>query len=1720
MRQEMRSSAVRKVQPPGGVKDRVKAWQRSNAAVVMDDTPDDAATEPTELAFANEDVDSVTEEDRVRIKMRQKRSQTKRHTPSKSTNNIPSWDELIANEKPRPVTISPPKKRVVSDHNWMKDRPQRRSPPRKVSPLSKKSTSPTRLPKDFVLRTHNPKVSNKVKEWAAMVEKPDSPAPRSHRATKSYDGSRAAAQMDDDGIRVRPVRTKTTDEDGIRVTAVPEQSIEDRRRERQAAREARRKGRSFTTQQDRSDVDQTTATGDPSELSTDRSTELSAQHPETPTRRERKTRLASSRRPKSELTGLSGGTGEESWNSDDDSHREGSHLPPSDLGTDLTAKTLADIPGDIPWGHSAFTELDLPVNGPARSRPKRTKVDRNSSFKGVTGVFKKVAEEGKKLMHEMNEQPKPQTANKPPSIETWLNTTVDPFVEKSATPAETSKPGTKEEDVASTKRRPSETRRKSSLSTSKVDSRIPDESTELTDLTEVTATSVETPTPVTPEPAKEREEDKTPSSSGLKRSRATRNSSSPLKSMGKRPFLGMLKDAFQGESSGYMNHAKAYQTVEERSFYDDEYTELSTELTSSTMTGTNDERSDLQGEALRDAMTPAALSLAAPRLRPPTNGNYELSTIMSESSSAIGSDLSQSDASQSTLTQSTGLTKASDPARASPPAGGLKRRLTKHADLVSVLSLPDDGNVPDGVKTRRSRPSLRKHKGLAGDVTVDDLLKEFADDEELYQRELKTLVDGVVPVLLTQVVDKSGVSDLFAAGGVDEKSSGVSKSVVGMGVALEKLRNAHKKAPLNDIRRLSHWANGVVPIYRSYISAWRLGFQDLFVNLAPRGVGVDDEDSLIGALPRDANGDIVDAQGQRVDVAYLLKRPLLRLKQMSKVLRCVDSMMPSHETAQLLRDFEDLQDKARQRHREETARMTDQDAADTDTTRCRDFRNLAAMDAVSVDQLRQVSAKDLFSLDLEHSNGQRIECQVELVHRDRLNHPEDKGDLLIRETGDGVGRRSYLLFPPVSMADISARTGDGNFDMVVMIRGVYAGKQWHELLTLTADDEDQVLDWLDILPVSPVPPRQPEPSVVGEPDDEPASKIRLPDAPIGVRGFRPSSRDMTSSKQSPLSSPAPTPEKRPLPARYHPRSPSIPSTPLVSSPIGSPSSEKTPTQDTFKERERYERARPLNESMRPDPAAFERQHPEPPSHREDGAPPPPVHRQLSSSSSPGSKSRPKSHSVSIAKEEEKEKARVKRRTSSPLKHEYQPSDQSASDLSATEESGSESSDDEIESVDIPDTELGVSIQKPVNHAVTSVLSDSDNSLTPSNSASQAGLHGPKVAEENSARFMASVSRWSERGVWKDLNSQTCSIVVTSGLIEVYTFRADGTANGGDAQTDNKPLVALDLTPLVLCRQSTTVDLEIRSSVQPHSRLASTYQGGNFRFRCHTGPDCFNLYMAVHHARLQNQKFIQLENEARFKNFGERRPPTAQDGDSSSRRRSWFGRKNSYRGSVRAPSQSFDGASQTPSSSASATSFLKRWTVAGNMSFNLARSSVDRQSRMGSGNNSLYGSGSSSASGTPPRSPSISLGNSAGTATNSGTENLRIHLHLLATGNKWEDMGPCSLTISRPPPGWRQALRANHGMEKRVTVNTIPRKESDQAVTKLDAVLGSGCFSMLGTRGIVCGIWEEVKGADGVAGTVPENGATGGNVQRWCFQFASAGEAHWVLRLVHQEVERV
>jgi len=60
LRHEMKQSQVKRIQPPNGVRDRVKKWQKANAAA-MENTPDDAATEPPDIAFEDEEFQSVTE---------------------------------------------------------------------------------------------------------------------------------------------------------------------------------------------------------------------------------------------------------------------------------------------------------------------------------------------------------------------------------------------------------------------------------------------------------------------------------------------------------------------------------------------------------------------------------------------------------------------------------------------------------------------------------------------------------------------------------------------------------------------------------------------------------------------------------------------------------------------------------------------------------------------------------------------------------------------------------------------------------------------------------------------------------------------------------------------------------------------------------------------------------------------------------------------------------------------------------------------------------------------------------------------------------------------------------------------------------------------------------------------------------------------------------------------------------------------------------------------------------------------------------------------------------------------------------------------------------------------------------------------------------------------------------------------------------------------------
>lgn len=859
----------------------------------------------------------------------------------------------------------------------------------------------------------------------------------------------------------------------------------------------------------------------------------------------------------------------------------------------------------------------------------------------------------------------------------------------------------------------------------------------------------------------------------------------------------------------------------------------------------------------------------------------------------------------------------------------------------------------------------------------------------------------------------------------------------------------------------------------------------------------------------------------------------------------------------VINDFTALQEKARRRHREEIARKTDEDASNTDTSRCCDLRTLKSMEGVLIDPGRQVNAKDFFSMDLFHSSGQRLECQVELIFRDRPKDPLDKGDILIRDTGHS---RFCLLFPPIPKTAVSARRGDQPGVMVMMIRGRHNSKEWSELLTLSTDLDDQVLDWLEILGTSPVPPS----TVAGLINDAvlAASPKAEADVPLGER-TGPAKLQKAHPEQSPTSRTASVgrEEARPsTPSRYHARHSSTPSTPTtppaaVDAPRHSPSPDRTPNQRSYERTGTYHalpvhppkpETTPLREDMRPDPKKLNKSPPNSKPFREDGAPPPPVHRTLSSS-----KPAPITPPVELAPA-----PRIRRRGSSPLKHEYRPSDAS-SDSSETESDSAsdvESSSDELEEADVPDTQPAISIKQAStapsavgSSAIESVLSD-DNSIAPSQSASQVGLYGrlgPGAAKdpEYITKTIASISYWSnKKAQWGEVWHEACSIIITPGLVEAYPLSMHSAASpgalnssgsseaGGDADLSRtQPLIALELTPVVMIRQSTVIDLEIRSPVRPYCKL-SNIDGKIFRFRTPSASEGSTMYMAVHKARLNNAKYKALEEEARFRSFGQPQAVSQEsDGQSSSsHRRSWFGRKNSYRASTRAPSQSVS-QSQGTSSSISAPSLLKRLTGGGSTSFNIDKSSVGRRSiaHPPTAAGSLYTSGSSSSGNmTPPRSPSVSLTEASGHTVVLGSDNLKIRCHLLVTPSKWEDHGNCTLQITRPPPGMRQELRIRHGMEKRVIVTKMPKKtfgfsdsnaEKDKPRIVLDVVLGSKCFGRLGTRGIILNVWEDVRDEENNVGLAPKTGGLSGTVKKWCFQCGSATEANWIFGLVAQEV---
>lgn len=195
-------------------------------------------------------------------------------------------------------------------------------------------------------------------------------------------------------------------------------------------------------------------------------------------------------------------------------------------------------------------------------------------------------------------------------------------------------------------------------------------------------------------------------------------------------------------------------------------------------------------------------------------------------------------------------------------------------------------------------------------------------------QELRTLVDDVVPVLFQTVLGRADddlrrSSSTSSARTTSTTGSGRSRSsfthnptkpIVDMGITLERLKTLHERMPKQDPDLLMAWANDARRVYEEYLSVWRMGFQDVVVAMPKR---YEDEDNsntkhasvrsrkelefLHGARKEDLAhkyegdpstwemppppADDDEEQHEKVDVAFLLKRPLVRLKALAKLFK-------------------------------------------------------------------------------------------------------------------------------------------------------------------------------------------------------------------------------------------------------------------------------------------------------------------------------------------------------------------------------------------------------------------------------------------------------------------------------------------------------------------------------------------------------------------------------------------------------------------------------------------------------------------------------------------------------------------------------------------------------------------------------------------------------------------------------------------------------------------
>ncbi|KAL4975640.1 hypothetical protein BDW66DRAFT_65539 [Aspergillus desertorum] len=1265
-------------------------------------------------------------------------------------------------------------------------------------------------------------------------------------------------------------------------------------------------------------------------------------------------------------------------------------------------------------------------------------------------------------------------------------------------------------------------------------------------------------------------------------------------------------------------------------------------------TGTYLEKSEVSGNNLSESQVSKRPS--------PNTGSDRGSTIASvESLGARDETMKTSEAAEKKRTPSQTTFASEERDKVDPDSLAVvslqMKKLTTHDDLISVLSTSTTRS-----RSLRSARSLRSSKNRK--PTVGEILKELSLDEAKYMRELKTLVGGVIPVLLTCVLSRSDsaiAAGLFRPSADPQDELTFTKPIVNMGVAIERLKLLHKRIPLHAADALLQWAQGAQKVYREYLKAWRLGFKDVVVNLAPLEEGEEAKDadtkSLDDGMSRDENGDIVDGNGQKVDVAYLLKRPLVRLKYLAKSFKGINMLEPSSKAEEVAMDYQDLVAEARRRAREERARLEDESAAAIDPSRARDPETLGALTGITIDKTRRVRARDFFNLSLYHSSGQVIDCRAEILFRDNAAEHGPGGDLLICEV-DHADR--WLLFPPVDIECVSARSGDKKGEIVVMIRSPpRCERRFQELLSLQIDEEDVGMEWIQMLGRTPIPPaisrsqsfmeraRQRQRAQTVSSPDEVSSAQQTPPSPTNVAipiGEKPTSsrasrrswaakepwsdpsaidsfaatefklssqtdttrhpdydtekeaskssantqsilhsRDLRKlgagddrspqglkrsgakriskygelGPQSPLSPTSASPstlsrgrdeiQRAERTTSYHqkqtppttptragsaesPRVSSVPSADLPSIPKLRQGSSTSYIPDTEPEEE-YD----LVYSVLPETPTRSKRHNRSGSESDasngDGPPPPPPHSRSPSSTSSNLTGTPILSPTA---------GRIRRRGSSPLKHEYEPSTASDSysdsdtstvrryDMYSDSDSVTDSSDEDSED-EIPSrvrSRAARGVTKPEEQ-------ESDlSTLSLTNSASQGGYRSVPSQPSKSSSAIATVFAWSDKGSWESIFPDECKIIISPGLVEAYEMKDDPLAHEEDATKNVRPIIALELTPLVPIRRGTAIDISIRSPPTPRSRVTWS---NNIMFRSRNAEECEVLYGLINQARTNNPTYIALQNA---RGPLDDLPAPLERATKSSGFFGWPRRRKSYRAAA-SPRSLADNSESSVGTMSSAFSALKRFG-AGSKMFSISRSSVTSRKKDAEG--SLYSSSAASGGLNGGGMGRIAAAVKGGDGI--GLSNAKIRLYARETQSKWRDMGAARLTIMPAPTrrssaehhysdtantydGNREASTDAIGppssgaaspqrvMERRNEKRIIIRGKTRGEVL-LDVCLDESCFERVARTGIAVSVREENE--DGPPVT-EKGGVTIGSSRVYMIQMKGEAEAAYTFGLV-------